>query len=143
MAINECIPKYEPGKDLTGEVSGAAVIGCRVLRMVGKQGVDAVSDDTSGGNILVRHAAPATDAGRFCGVSGWDGAIGDKIKVVRGRGKVVPIESGAAIAQNAEVEVDAQGRVVPLGTTPGTRAVGYAFTAATGAGQKPYIHLYD
>lgn len=143
MALNECIPKYEPGKDLTGEVVNVAVVGRRLLRLVGKQGVDAVSDDTSGGNITVQHADVDEDDGRIVGVSGYDGAVGAKIKVVRGRGKVVPVESGAAIAVNEEVETDATGRVVPLGTTVGLRAAGYAFTAATAAGQFPYIHLYD
>lgn len=143
MAVNECIPKYEPGKDLTAEVEGTAVTGRRLLRLRGKQGVEAVSDDTSGGNILVSHADPAVDDGRFVGVSGYDGAVGAKIKVVRGRGKVVPIESGAAVAINEEVETDAQGRVVPLGTGVGLRAAGYAFRGATAAGQFPLIHLYD
>lgn len=140
--INECIPKYEPGQDLTGHCT-ANVTGRRFLRISGdKQGVEAVSDDTSGGNIQVAQADPGQNAGRIVGVAGYDSVAGRKVKVVRGAGKVIPVEAGAAIAAFQEVETDALGRAVPSGTAAGARAVGYAFRSVSAAGQFVLVHLY-
>jgi hypothetical protein len=127
--MNECIPKYEPGADLTGQVTEAGgVLGKRVLAISGdKQGVEAVSDDTSGGNILVAYPAAG---GRIVGVSGYDAPVDRKVKVVRGPGKVVPIRCSIALAYDVEVEAAADGTVVPLGTAVGGRALGRTFRAA-------------
>lgn len=142
MALNECYPKYEPGQDITGHAN-EALIGRRCVTIVAdKQGAEAVTDDTSGGNIVVGVAKPTVNLGRIVGVAGFNAAQGDKPKIVRGTGKVVPIESGAAIAAFAEVEVDALGRVVPLGTTANIRACGRAWRSCSAAGQFPLIELY-
>lgn len=111
--MNECIPKYEPGQDLTGHVVQAGgVVGKRFLAIVAdKQGVEAVSDGTTGGNVVVGYP----DAGgRTFGVSGYDAGDGRKVKVVRGTGKVVPILAGAALGVDEEVETDATGKAIPL-----------------------------
>ncbi len=123
---NECIPKYEPGQDLTGHVTQVGgVLGRRCLTIsADKQGVEAVSDGTTGGNIQV--AYPVAGAMIF-GVAGYDAPVGRKVKVVRGKGKVVPIRAVAAIAFNTEVQSDATGQVTPLTTG---RAVGKAIRSA-------------
>ena len=142
MAINECIPKYEPGADLSGQCT-ADVIGKRFLRLSGdKQGVERVSDDVSGGNVRVAMANPANDSGRIVGVSGYNATAGRKVKIVRGPGKVVPVEAGAAIPVFAEVATDAVGRAIPFvqGTTG--RAVVYVIRAVTGAGVESLVNLY-
>lgn len=127
--MNECIPKYEPGADLTGHVSQAGgVTGKRLLAIkADKQGVEAVSDGTTGGNIVV--GLPAAGA-RCVGVAGYDAADASKVKVVRGPGKVVPITAGAALAVDIEVEAAADGRVVALGTAAGGRAIGRTIRSA-------------
>jgi hypothetical protein len=111
--MNECIPKYEPGADLTGFVNQAGgILGCRFLALVGdKRGVETVSDDTTGGNVVVGYPAAG---GRTFGVSGYDAADQSEVKVVRGTGKVVPILAAAALAYDQEVQADAQGRAIPL-----------------------------
>lgn len=143
MAVNECIPRYEPGQDLTGHAA-AAITGRRFLRQqADKQGSEAVTDDTSGGNFPVAHAAPASLSGRMIGVSGYDQpTVGKKVKIVRGAGKVVPVESGAAIGFGVEVETDASGRAVPLGTSANLKALGVCRKAASASGQFPLIELY-
>lgn len=126
--MNECIPKYEPGDDLTGHVTQAGgVLGKRCLaQSADKQGVEAVSDDTSGGNVQVAYPAAG---GQVFGVSGYDAAQGRKIKVVRGPGKVVPITCSANIAFGALVKAAADGTV--LTWTFGSVCVGRTIRAAT------------
>lgn len=139
--MNECIPKYEPGQDLTGQVVQAGgVLGKRFLALTGagKQGVEAVSDDTSGGNLLV--SLPAAGA-RTIGVSGYDAGDGRKVKIVRGAGKVVPIRAGAALDPDEEVEAAADGTAVPLGTAVGGSARGRTIRAAAN-GTDALIELY-
>lgn len=136
MAVNECIPKYEPGADLTGHCS-AGVTGRRFLVISGnKQGVEAVSDDTTGGNVLV--AMSGVDGVVF-GVAGYDAAINKKVKIVRGYGKVVPVESGGAINAGDFVKSDATGRAIAHGGTG--RATGRCLRTVGAAGQFPLIEL--
>lgn len=135
--MNECIPKYEPGDDLTGFVTqSGGVTGKRCLAMsADKLGVEAVSDDTSGGNIQVAYPAAG---GPVIGVSGLDVAQNRRIKVVRGPGKVVPITCSANIAFNVLVKAAADGTV--LTWTTGTVPVGRTIRAATN-GQDALIEL--
>jgi hypothetical protein len=136
MAINECIPKYEPGADLTGHCS-AGVTGRRFLVLsADKQGVEAVSDGTTGGNIVV--ALSGVD-GAAIGVAGYDAASGKKVKIVRGYGKVVPVESGGAINFGDFVKSDSTGRAIAHGGTG--RAVGRCLRTVGAAGQFPLIEL--
>lgn len=130
--MNECIPKYEPGRDLSGWVTQVGgVLGKRFLAISGdKRGVEAVSDDTSGGQVQV--AYPAAGARTF-GVSGYDAAQNHAVKIVRGTGKVVPILAGMALGVDVEVESDAQGRAVLLGTAAGGRARGRTIRSCANA----------
>jgi hypothetical protein len=127
--MNECTPKYEPGQDLTGYVTQAGgVVGKRFLAISGdKRGVEAVSDDTSGGNIQVAYPGAG---GRTVGVSGYDAAQNRGVKIVRGKGKVVPVRCSIALGWDVEVEAAADGTAVPLGTSVGGRAIGRTFRSA-------------
>lgn len=127
--MNECIPKYEPGRDLSGYVTQAGgVVGKRFLALSGdKRGVEAVSDDTSGGQVPVAYPAAG---GRTFGVSGYDAPQNRSVKIVRGTGKVVPITAGLALGYDVEVEAAADGRAVPLGTAAGGRARGRTIRSA-------------
>src|SRR5262249_15805436 len=81
---------------------------------------------------------PAAGSKPF-GVVQRDAAIGKKVTVMRGPGIVLPIESGAAIAPGAEVEVLADGRVVTA--TTGVK-VGMCMRNVTAAGSNAPIILY-
>lgn len=119
MALNECIPFYEDGDDITG-IASAAVTGKRCVMISGNR--------SSTGNVVP--VAHATAAGRIFGVSGYDAAIGEFVRCIRGSKMVVPILAGAAINAFQEVEVGANGTVVPLAAGI---AVGYAITHADNA----------
>ena len=129
MAVNEAIPYYEPGGRITAHAV-AALTGKRFCVISGnRQSGPAVSDATGGGNVLVN--AP-TAAGRVFGVTSHDVAVGGKVTILRGSGFVVPVVAAGAIAAFAEVEVDAQGRVV---TKAAGVAVGFVLTAAINGGE--------
>lgn len=117
MALNECIPFYEPGADLTGHVTqSGGVVGCRfaAIDATGEgHPTRTVTDATDGGNLPVKYPAAG---GATVGVFGYDAAQGRKVKLVRGPGKVVPILCDGALAAGAEVEADATGRAVVLST---------------------------
>lgn len=125
---NECIPYKEPGGAVTAQAS-AAVIGKRFVAITGEIQAD--------GSITVAHA---TAAGRICGVSKYDAALGGKLGVIRESKIVVPVTAEAAIAAGAEVQVGADGQAL---TKTGTNvAVGYAEAAASGPGVDARICLY-
>lgn len=107
---------YDPGADITGEAT-SAVTARRFLAISGNR--------VSGGNIAV---APATAAGRICGVAGNDAASGALVRVVRGNSRVVKVDAGGSIAAFAEVEVGSAGKAVTIASGV---AVGYALTAAS------------
>ncbi|AVP67323.1 capsid cement protein [Prescottella equi] len=122
---NENIGVYEPGTDISGRAS-TAVTGKRFLK---------ISGNRSGGNIAVAHADAA---GRVCGVSGRDAAVGELVDVKRGKDRVTFVTAGGAIAAFEEVEVGANGQAVKKASGV---AVGYAVTAAA-SGTDAEISLY-
>jgi hypothetical protein len=117
---------YDPGADITGEAT-ATVTARTFLAISGNR--------AAGGNISV---APATAAGRICGVAGNDAATGDLVTLVRGNSRVVRVTAGGNIAAGAEVEVGANAKAV---TKSSGVAVGYAITAAA-SGAFAEISLY-
>lgn len=122
--MNDCIPKYEPGEDLTG-FCNVAVTGKRCLALVAdKRGSETVSDDTTGGNVVVGNPAAG---GMIFGVAGYDAPINKLVKIVRGPGKVVPIRCSAAVTFFQEVQAAADGTVIPLAAG---RAIGRAIRSA-------------
>jgi hypothetical protein len=122
---NENVGVYEPGRNITGHTT-AAVTGKRFLKITGNR---------TDGNISVAHADAA---GRVCGVSEFDAAIGQKVGIARGNSRVTFVTAGGAIAAFAEVEVGANGTAV---TKAAGIAVGYAITAAANAADAE-ISLY-
>jgi hypothetical protein len=80
-------------------------------------------------------AVPAAGA-RILGVTDFPAAIGDRVSV--GVLGTVPAVAGAAFAADAALEVDAQGRFIPLNA--GVK-VARAITAAAGAGSQAEILL--
>lgn len=117
---------YDPGADISAEAT-ATVTARTFLAISGNR--------TSGGNIAV---APATAAGRICGVAGNDAEVGGLVTVVRGNSRVVKVTAGGTIAAGAEVEVGSGAKAV---TKASGAAVGYAITGAP-AGSAAEISLY-
>lgn len=126
-----CIPLYRPGADLTVEATGA-VEAKKFVEISG--GVD-VTDRKS----LIQVAAPSA-AGSVFGVAVTDGAIGDRIAIIRGRDTVVPVIVSAAVDAGEEVEVgDATGAVAPF--SAGIK-VGRAVSDAAAPGDEVFVSLY-
>lgn len=117
---------YDPGRDISGEAT-AAITAKTFLAITGSR--------TTGGNVAV---APATAAGRVCGVARNDAPSGQLVTIARGNSRVVKVTAGGAIAAFAEVEVGANAKAVTKATGI---AVGYALTAAA-LGDDAEISLY-
>jgi hypothetical protein len=117
---------YNPDENLTGEAT-ATVTAKTFLQISGNR--------VSGGNIAV---APATAAGRTCGVARNDAASGELVTIARGNSRVVKVTANGTIAAFAEVQVGASGQAV---TKSSGVAVGYALTGAT-SGADAEISLY-
>jgi hypothetical protein len=120
------ISVYNPGGDVTGQAT-TAVVAKRFVMVSGNR--------TAAGPVAV---APATAAGRTCGVAGNDAAIGELVRVVRGNSRVVRVVAEAAIVAFAEVQVGAAGQAI---TKAAGVAVGYALTAAA-LGADVEVSLY-
>lgn len=111
MAVNECIPYFEPGSRVPASVlTGKTVTGKRFVEVAGDpqsplEGLNALTD---GGNIQIEHCAAK---GQALGVSSHDAAAGDKVTVLRG-GMVVPVEAGEALGANELVMSNAEGKAV-------------------------------
>lgn len=117
---------YDPGGNVTAEAT-ATVTARRFLAVSGNR--------VSGGNLAV---APATAAGRVCGVAGNDASSGALVTVVRGNSRVVKVTADGAIAAFAEVEVGTAGKAKAKAAGV---AVGYAVTGAAD-GADAEISLY-
>lgn len=136
MPVNEAIAYYDPGDDITCHAS-AAVTGRRFVRPSGAKQVasQALATDGLGGTIPVAHAGAGL---KPLGVSAYDQpTVNGKLPVMRGH-KVVPVETGAAIAAGAEVESDATGRAITLATG---KACGICLNAPSAAGQIAIVAL--
>lgn len=150
---NECIPLYEDGDELPC-VAAVAVTGKRFVQVAGdREGTiqttyapppfvpDTGLDTTaSGGRIQVAlpGGAGAQGAGKSClGVAGWDAGVGVEVTVLRG--KVLPVTCAAAITAGQEVEVDANGEVIPHATGV---AVGRAVATQATVGADAQILVY-
>ncbi len=127
---NPNVGVYEPGRDLTGRAT-TAVTGKHFLKITGDRA-------SVGGNIAVAHADAA---GRVCGVSKYDAAVGAVIGVARGNSRVTFVATppaGTALTAFAEVEVGANGTAVARATGV---AVGYTVTG-TAVGVDAEVSLY-
>ena len=93
--------------------------------------------DSSTGLIPI---GPCAAGAKAFGVAAYDQpTIGGLVAIIRGKGSVVPLTSGAAITFNAEVEVDGSGRAIPFSS--GAK-VGKAMETVGGAGIDVLIELY-
>lgn len=120
MPANEVTPYFNPGQNITGKVTTAAVVGKRFVKWV------------SGGRNGQPNISPATAGADCAGVAGHDQVVGEFVHVLS-QG-VVPVVAGAAITAGQQVEVGAAGVVIPLATgKPVGRAIADAANGADAA----------
>lgn len=142
--LNACIPVFEAA--YTQKITAfflAAVNGkrfCGPLTSFQGNGPGLAADPlpaNDGGNIQC--AGPPAAGGAVGGVMMGDVGINGRQGVIRGKGTILPCSSGAAVNSGQEVQVDAQGRVVPFAA--GTK-VGLAHSTVAGADLDVIIELY-
>lgn len=127
LPTNECIPYYEPGDRVTGQVVTAQVTGKRFVKLAASK--------ASGSNVQI---APVTvGATKPFGVAAADCAVGDTVVCYLGN-FTVPVTAGGTITNGQELEIDSVGRVVTLASG---RPVGFALSDAT-IGNDCIVHLY-
>jgi predicted transcriptional regulator len=137
MATNICIPFFEDGEKVTGQVSGAAVSGKRFLKVVASLlSGPAVSDAVDGGNYQVGQCGLGDDA---IAVSEWDAAVGEDVGLHTAPGVIVPVTAGAAIPFGSPVMSD--GKAIAHDGNAAHAILGKAMTAASGADVDAQIKL--
>lgn len=121
--LNEVLPFYRPGKDITCKAT-VALTGKHLCAIVGNRtsGPGLASTDDAG---VYQVGAPAA-GGRVFGVVGYDVASGSVVPIKRGG--ILPVVTSGAVAAEAEVKVAADGTI--LTATTGARVVGVVHTAA-------------
>lgn len=128
MPANEVIPFYEVADRITVHAS-VALTGRRFVTVTGREagGSPGLSSSGVGGHYIA--AKPAAGAACF-GVLMWDVALGQDGPVIK-QG-IVPVEVGATpVVAGTEVQVDVEGRVIPLAAG---RPVGFCCQGAAAAG---------
>lgn len=147
---NECIPIYEDADDIPCFCK-AAVTGKRFVQIAGnKKGTTLTAASNpptagleagaTGGNYQVGlpSASGAAGAGAICfGVTKYDQAINGIVGVKRVG--ILPVTCSADITAGAEVEVAANGTVIPLASG---KAVGMCLTAVSNGGDAEIL-LYQ
>lgn len=133
--LNECIPFYRPGQDLTGKAS-VALTGKRLCAVSGNRtGGPGLSTDLQNVYVVGLPAA----GGRVLGVVGYD-VPANGLVPIKWEG-VLPIKAGAAINAWQEVMTDAAGQVVPFIVAGGNQPCGVCLTGAAN-GADAEIRLY-
>lgn len=126
MAQKECIPLYTPGTSIT------------VLATADVKAKQFVKVSAAMNKGLIKVAPPSAKGAVF-GVAVRDALNTKRTVALRGKGNILPVVAGAAIAALAELEVDANGKVVTW--TDGVK-VGRALDAAAGDLSEIFIELY-
>jgi hypothetical protein len=129
--VNDAIPYYEDGDELTG-LATAAVTGKRFVVISGNK-------PASGEAVAV---APAGAGAKALGVAMWDAAINKRVTVKTvNSGHCLPVTAGAGgVAAGDSVTSDATGAAVTA--AGGARALGIALTAAAAGADAPISLCY-
>lgn len=101
-------PLYQPGRNITGKVTTAAVVGGRFV-------MQAAAKATTGDAVPVKYTTASTDL--ILGVTHDDGAVGDYVDIL-GPGHVVPVEVGTGgVTFGTAVMADATGKAIAHSST--------------------------
>ncbi len=109
--VNECMPFYRPGQNLTGYAAASALVGKTLCAITADMTSppDELSDTPDGGTITV--GLPSA-GGRVVGAVKYNVARYGLVPIIGGG--VVPVTTGDTIDAFEEVEVTAAGLVIPL-----------------------------
>jgi hypothetical protein len=132
--VNDATAYYRPGHDISCYAT-VPLTGKRLCAIVGNRQSGPLLSATSEGG-LYQIGAPAT-GGRVFGVVARDCLAGEIVAVKREG--ILPVKAGASINAFAEVEVDANGQVIPKAAGI---AIGYALTGCAN-GADAEIQLYN
>jgi hypothetical protein len=111
-AVNDCVPFYRPGQDITCKASVAltgktfCMISGNRTSGAGAAGVGLDSSNTGGNYVIGKPSA----GGRVFGVVGYDVPINGLVPVKREG--ILPVTASGAIAAGAEVETTAAGLAI-------------------------------
>jgi hypothetical protein len=135
LALNEAIPFYRPGKDITAKAT-VALTGKRLCAIVGNRtsGPGLASTDDPG---VYQVGAPAA-GGRVFGVVGYDVPSGSVVPIKRNG--IIPVTTSGAFTAEQEAKVAADGTILPV--TAGAIAVGIVHTACS-SGADAEFELYS
>jgi hypothetical protein len=134
MALNEAIPFYRPGKDISAKAT-VALTGKRLCAIVGNRtsGPGLASTDDVG---LYQVGAPAA-GGRTFGVVGYDTPAGGVVPVKRNG--ILPVTTSGVFTAEQEAKVAADGTILPA--TSGSVVVGIVHTACA-SGQDAELEYF-
>lgn len=126
--VNDAIPFYEDGDELTCVVVGTAVQGQHFVMIVADLASDTVSDT---GLISI---GPATAGAKVLGVAMWDAAVGQKVTVhtIDGHHIMPVVNSTTALVANDSVKSGAAG--IAVKSTSGDVSCGIALTSCVASG---------
>lgn len=137
MAINECIPFYRPGKDITCKAA-QALTGCRVVKL-SSTGRTAGPGLVSSDDPAVYQVDLPSAGGRVFGVTGYDVASGAIVPIKREG--VLPVKTSGAIA-TADLEVKAAADGTILAATTGATVIGKVLTPCSSGDLAEFV-LYE
>lgn len=150
MPANECIPFKMPAISFTAKAS-AAITGKRFVVISGDRtggGGPGAAGSTSVGAGLssdVENVYKVKLAGagvQPVGVSGWDAALNEELKVYgMASGAILPVKAGEALVAGDEVMSNATGEAIKYVEGAGKKAVGMAMTKA-GSAEDAEIKFY-
>jgi hypothetical protein len=137
--MGEVIAAYDPGADITCQISGAAVVGGDLVKITGRNpgGPAGISD--SGDGLLIVGAT--TGAGDYAfGVASFDAPVGGRTNVMRPP-KAVPVNCTGAVAVGDMVAAGANGKGAKAAA--GGKPVGVALTAVAAGGGQVIVALFN
>lgn len=150
MPANECIPYKMPAITFTAKAT-AAITGKRFVVISGDRtgggGPGAAGSTTVGAGLSsdVENVYRVKLAGAgvaAVGVSGWDAAINEELKVYGAvSGVILPVKAGEALVAGDEVMSNATGEAVKYVEGATKKAIGMAMTKAANA-EDAEIKLY-
>jgi hypothetical protein len=107
---NECIPYYEEGEAVTGQVT-AAVVGKTFVKIsAARTSGPGLSATAEGSNYRVATAVAGDPA---IGVAKFDQpTIGGKVGIIRNG--IVPVTAGTALTAGLRIQSDAAGKAIAL-----------------------------
>jgi Uncharacterized conserved protein (DUF2190) len=137
--MGEVLALYDPGADITCQISGGAVVGGDLVKITGRNPGGATGISDSGDGLLI--VAPTAAAADYAfGVASFDAPVGGRTNVMRAP-KAVPVNCTGAVAVGEMIAAGAAGKGAKAAT--GNKPVGVALTAVSAAGGQVIVALFN